>query len=154
MKTFPLIARIFIISVIFCGVATLTPAIVVYDYKKLSELTMFLVLGALAGTKNIRLIPSKTPERTGKMSIAFVVTYAAMLRLGPTGGAFVGLASGLSACVYPRQQSFYQAAFNLTNIGLTAYISGLVYVGLGGDFHKVTLMGCVVPVIALSLIHI
>ena len=153
MKDFPLSARAFVYGVVAAGVGIVGPALILYDYPRPQEFTMFLILGALAGSKKIRLIRSKKAEATGTMSVAFAVTFAAILHFGPEGGALVGLISGLSACLYPKRQPLYQAAFNLSDIALAAYLSGRVFIASGGRPGEVDFIENVVPAFAAALTY-
>ena len=152
MKSFPLIAKLFIWLVVASGVV-MAVGLAMGTYSNPHELLVFMMLGAAASCKSIRLVRSGGQNNTGKMSIAFAITYMAMLRFGPAGGAIVGLASGLSACVYPRRQPLYQAAFNVSNIMVTAFGTGQIYGYLGGRFVHVHLESCIFPVAASTLFY-
>jgi len=139
MRSTPPVFKLFIVAIIICALAILAPALWVSDWGRIPELVFFLTLGALAGSRSLRLRLGKGSKRCSKLSIGFPITYSAILIFGPAGGALVGLANGLSACIYPARQPIYQAAFNLVNSGLSAYVCGLVFLALGGKTGQFSL---------------
>ena len=154
MKSFPIVARLFITFVILAGAAVVPGALYFDNFAGADyKIVIFIALGALAGSKKIRLIRTTRSESTGTMSVAFAVTYAGLLSFGPIGGMLVGLFSGLSACVYPRRQHLHQALFNMASIAVTAYTAGRVYCALHGQIGQVELEKCVLPVVASTLTY-
>ncbi|HPP73774.1 MAG TPA: diguanylate cyclase [Armatimonadota bacterium] len=156
MKDFPLSAKIFVYSVVTGGLIVIGPSLVTCDYRRPLELFLFLILAALAGSKKIRLIRSKSAESTCTMSVAFAVTFAAMLHFGPAGGALVGLVSGLSACLYPKRQPLYQTAFNVSDISITAYVSAYVLMAFGilpGALEASDILNSTLPLVLSTLTY-
>src|SRR5438874_12023504 len=97
------------------------------------ELMAYVVLAAMAGTRKVRLIRSKTESDVGSMSVGSAITFAALFRFGPTAGFMIGCLSTFSGCVYPKRQPFHQLAFNVAITGIAAWIAGLIFVLLNGD---------------------
>jgi hypothetical protein len=64
------------------------------------------------------------------MSVAFAVNYAAVMCLGPEAGFLCGVATAISAGIYPRRLPYYQIVFNAATLGVSAYATGIAYVGL------------------------
>lgn len=158
MKSFPPAAKAFILTVITAGVAVVPYAIFTCNFDRIGEIAIFVLLGVLAGSKKISLVPAKDAQvadqsKMGSMSVAFAVTYGAILMFGPAAGALVGIASGLSACLYPKRLPLYQAAFNTSNIALTALVSGYTFILSGGSPGNMELGTSVMPVVTSTLIY-
>src|SRR5437870_2975281 len=116
MRSLPLRARIFLYSVFTLGLAA---GIAAWFWRtprgdgSSIEFALALVLAALAGGKKVRLMRSKgADEDVGSMSLGFAITFAAMLRFGPSAGVVVGITSCFTGCIYPRRQPAHQLLFN------------------------------------------
>ena len=47
------------------------------------------------------------------MSLAYVLTFTAMMRFGPSAALLVGAVGSLSVCLFPKRQALYQLLFNV-----------------------------------------
>jgi diguanylate cyclase (GGDEF)-like protein/putative nucleotidyltransferase with HDIG domain len=159
MKSFPLSAKAFILAIMAAGVVVVPFAVTQHDFSHPRELVLFVVIGILAGSKKISLVPGRDRQsadqnKMGSMSVAFAVTYGAILLFGPAGGVLVGVASGLSACLYPKRMPLYQGAFNTSNIAVTAYLSAMIYKFTGGVVGgHIELSHSILPIVASTLAY-
>jgi diguanylate cyclase (GGDEF)-like protein len=90
----------------------------------------FLVLGALA-----QLLPIHFHKNTS-VSMSMAVALAAILVFGPTYASWVNLASGVvhyCAQVRPKGRPFYRSALTTSTLVIAAWVSGQIYVALGGQ---------------------
>jgi diguanylate cyclase (GGDEF)-like protein/putative nucleotidyltransferase with HDIG domain len=94
------------------------------------ELVLLLVLAVLAGGKKVHLMRHKTDEDVGSMSLGFAITFAAMLRFGPSAGLLTGTAGCLSSCLYPKRHHIHQLLFNVSLTAIEAWTAGLVFLFL------------------------
>src|SRR5437879_3477676 len=97
------------------------------------ELAVFLVLSVLAGSRKVQLIRGTIYDRVGSMSLGFVITFAAILRFGPSVAVLIAAISCFCGCLHPKRQPAYQLAFNVALTSVTAWISALVFVHLNAD---------------------
>ena len=96
-------------------------------------LACLLVADILTATKKVKISPSLTAGNdAAEMSVAFAVNYAAVMCLGPGAGFLCGVATAISAGTYPKRLPYYQVFFNAATLGITAYVTGLVYQALNG----------------------
>ncbi|HEX5324798.1 MAG TPA: HD domain-containing phosphohydrolase, partial [Capsulimonadaceae bacterium] len=69
---------------------------------------------------------------TGTMSVAFAVSFAAIMILGPEAGLLCGLVTAISAGLYPGRQAYYQVLFNASALATTSLVCGMVFVHYNG----------------------
>jgi diguanylate cyclase (GGDEF)-like protein/putative nucleotidyltransferase with HDIG domain len=97
------------------------------------RLVLFLVLVSISATKNIQITPRQLDTNsTGTMSVAFAVSFAAIMTLGPEAGLLCGIATAVSAGLYPGRQAYYQILFNASALACTSLLCGIVYVHYNG----------------------
>ncbi len=133
MRNLPLSARIYLAAIYSSSVIAAAVASRFMPPDAVSrkwELALLMVLGAAAGSKKVPLIRRKWSQEEGSMSLGFVVTFAAMLRLGPAGGLVVGTFSCLIGCIYPKRQPLYQLMFNVALSAIESCAAGLVFLWL------------------------
>ena len=116
------------------------------------ELAVFLVLAALTGSTKIRLIQRRSAEDHVSMSLAYVLTFAAMLRFGPSVALLVGAVGSLSNCLYPKRQALYQLVFNVALTMVEALIASVVFVTLNQHSLVLRNPGSYPAVAAASLV--
>ncbi|MCC6444508.1 MAG: diguanylate cyclase [Armatimonadetes bacterium] len=158
MKSMPKAAQVYIVSVWVIGVLVIVYAL--WNSRSnvmtnASELSFYLVLAGLAGSRKIKLI-SAEKEKTGTMSVAFAVTYAAILKFGPVGGMLTGFFSGLSAGIFPlkKRHPLYRLLFNTLSVTAIAWASGMVFWQMGGNAVAIDNMGSLFgPVVASTLVY-
>jgi len=68
----------------------------------------------------------------GSVSLSFAVTYAAMLYAGPLGGIICAVAGSYTIAEHRARKPPVISLFNAGQLALSAGLSGLIYVGLGG----------------------
>ena len=135
MKKLPKRAQLYLAVVTLLGgiaalFAALTPA------PKLEagpwEFAAYLALAALVSRTKIRLMQRRSEEDQVTMSLAYVLTFIAMLRFGPSGALLVGAVGSLSACLYPKRQQTYQLVFNVALTMVETLAAGFLFLGLNG----------------------
>ncbi len=96
------------------------------------EIVVFLLIALFMGGKKITLIRHIGNDDAVSMSLGFVITFAGMLRFGPTGAFTLCALSCLSGCLYPKRQPTYQMLFNVSLSALEAFIGSIAYLFLNG----------------------
>ena len=98
------------------------------------ELAIYLLLGAVAGSKKVVLLPRRGAADNVSMSLGYVLTFTALLRLGPAAAVLVGALGSLSQSFFPlsRRQPIHQMLFNACTAVLESWAAGLVFVWLNG----------------------
>ena len=87
MRSLPRAARIYAVGIYSLGLLVgllalrLRGPAAVFEHW---ELVVFLVLSVLAGSRKVQLIRGTAYDRVGSMSLGFVITFAAILRFGPS----------------------------------------------------------------------
>ena len=96
------------------------------------ELAAYLLLSVLAGGIKIDLIQRRSTKENVSMSLAYVVTFAAMLRFGPFAALLVSAVGSLSNCLYPKQHPTHQLVFNIALTMLETVTASILFVDLNG----------------------
>ena len=94
------------------------------------EVAVFAVLAVFAYGKKIGLVRHTGDKDAGTMSLGSIITFSALLRLGPHGALAVGAVGCLSSCLHPHCQRGYQIAFNVAVAALASWLAGLCFVWL------------------------
>ena len=134
MNKLPKSAQLYICCVWLAGIATLygvSRLRIPINPRPFWELSLFIVLAAIAGGKKIKVIPLKD-EDSGSINLSSAVAFAAMLHFGPVGAIITHAVSCLSSCLYPKRQHFYQLSFNLALTIVAIGLCSLLYVGFNG----------------------
>jgi hypothetical protein len=97
------------------------------------EFAAYLILAVLVSRARIRLMQRRGEEDNVTMSLAYVLTFAAMLRFGPSGALLVSALSCLTTCLYPIRQPAYRILFNVSLSMLEALAAGWVFFSLNGS---------------------
>ncbi len=154
MNKLPHNARVFVWIVWGLGIASLVLAGLVPQRTvapaKAWELGLLILLGILAGGTKIRLTPRKTAESMGLLSLGFALIFAALLRLGPTAALWVGGASTLASCLFPRRQPFHQILFNLALNVIATFTTGQVFLLINGGTLELHPVGSLLAVMLSS----
>ncbi len=158
MKNLPKPAQCYLISIyllglVAAGVALLAPAVKADTSPW--EFGAYLVLAALISRAKIRLLQrlNKDNEKDNvTMSAAYVLTFAAMLRFGPSGALVVGAVGSLSGCLYPKRHPVHQMAFNVALVMVEALAAAWVFVGLNNGSLALRNPGSYPAVLAASLV--
>ena len=143
MKSYTPAARAFLVIIWLCGLAAtvlswLLPHVST-DIFTVDGTALAVMLAALAGAQKVTLISSPRYSDASKISLGFLVTFAALIIFGPRVGVMVGIISGISAALYPQRQPFHQLLFNVALIATCAFLTRTVWQVLGGD-DKETLL--------------
>ena len=103
------------------------------------ELLAYALMAILSGSRKVSLMRHKTEMDVGSMSLGFVLSFAAVLRFGPSLGLVIGALAALSGCLYPKRQPLHQLAFNVLVNSLSTWTSGHVFLLINGGLmiHKV-----------------
>jgi len=96
------------------------------------EPAVFLVAAILLGGQKLVLIRHMRDTEAVSISAGFMITFAAMLRLGPVGAVLIGVLSSISGSAYPKPQAFVRsfASVNLAAVG--ALLASVAYLGING----------------------
>ncbi len=135
MRSLPPKARLFVAMIYLLGIiAAVAVTVFPGPYVKAEpwELGLFVILSALGGSKKVRLMRYKSVADVGSMSLGFVLTFTAMLRLGPAAAVLVGVSSNLFGGLFPKRQRPYQILFNVALAIITNYLSSLLFVRING----------------------
>jgi putative nucleotidyltransferase with HDIG domain len=96
------------------------------------EVLVFAALALLLGGQKIRLKRLTDDEESMSMTLGFAVTFAALLRLGPTETVPISMLACISSCVYPKTQKIHQLMFNVCLSAVEAFAGALVFAVLNG----------------------
>jgi diguanylate cyclase (GGDEF)-like protein/putative nucleotidyltransferase with HDIG domain len=96
------------------------------------EICIFFLMALVLGGKKIKLFRHIGNDDAVSMSLGFVITFAGMLRFGPTGAFTLGALSCLSGCLFPKRQPLYQLLFNVALSALEAFLGSLAFLVLNG----------------------
>ncbi len=77
-------------------------------------------------------LPVDLPRYKGTISVSFVVIYAAVLIMGPGWGMLIASLGTVCRSELGKATSFPKIAFNRSQLGLAAGLSGLMFITLGG----------------------
>ncbi len=152
----PLAAKLYLVLIYCLGMTAALCAIrlpMPKSHAGLWELSFYLLLAALAGSKKIRLMRHHNAEDHVSMSLAYVLTCTAMLRFGPAAGVLVGVIGSLSNGLFPKRQPLHQLFFNLTLTMVEAWSSGLVFLWLNGNSLVLRNPGTYPAIAASSLVY-
>jgi len=108
------------------------------------QLVAFAIAGFLLGSRTLRLC-----NTIGSVSVGFMFVFAALMELGPLGGAVVGAASALGGSllvpdIHYRQRPLVVIAA-VSNITLAAAVAGWAYMGLHQSCVEIGLTGGILP---------
>ena len=158
MRSLPLKAQIFVVFVYLTGITVSalsyfvpTPRVNAY----LLELGGILLLAVALGSKKVTILPPKhsVAEDSGSLSLGYVITFAAILRFGPTAGLVIGGISALSGCIYPRLMPMHQLLFNVSLAVVQSWVSALVFVVLNGGVLTLHPIGSFLAVIGAAVTY-
>src|SRR5687768_17601464 len=102
MRTLPRRAQLLLLSVCLSGLAAGAGAHFLPTPRADAEpweILVFFLLGALAGSKKVNLLRHKDARDMGSMSLGFALTFAALLRFGPSGAVLIGSTATLARCL-------------------------------------------------------
>lgn len=156
MGSLPRKAQTFVVIIYLAGLAAALCAHLhnrVVPYNQLWELTLFIVLAVLAGGKKVRLMRHKGAEDVGSMSLGFAITYAAMLRFGPSAGLLIGVLGTLSSTLYPKRQPLHQLLFNVAVSAIETWLAGVVFLWVNGGTLELGPLKSFPAVVASSLVY-
>ena len=114
---------------------------------------LFLALAVLAYGKKIRLMRHTGDQDGGSLSLGYAITFAALLRFGPSGAFVVGTLGCLASCLYPRRQPDFQLAFNVAVAAVATWPAGLVFLALNGQHLALSLDRTLPAAAAASLLY-
>ncbi len=135
MRRIPREAQIFVALVYLAGLlAAASTFIVPGPHAKAEhwELLVFVVLAVAAGSKKVRLMPRRSGDDVGSMSLGFALTFASMLRFGPSVAVLVGCTGIFFGCLYPKRQPAYQLLFNLFLMAVETWLASHVFLWFNG----------------------
>ncbi len=96
------------------------------------QMALLAACAVLTGSRKVTVNRYQVVENAGSMTLAFAVTFAALMRFGPAAGVIIGSLGILSAGVYPKQQAPHQLLFNVGLAAVTAWLSGWTFLALNG----------------------
>ena len=155
MKNLPKSAQWYLVFVVLLGGAAALFAAIVPSAPSGAgpwELPAALVLAALVSRTKIRLMQRRSAEDQVSMSLAYVLTFAAMLRLGLAGALLVGAVGSLSGCLFPKRQALYQLVFNVALTLVETLAASFAFLNLNGNSLVLHNPGSYPAVAAASLI--
>jgi len=156
VRKLPTTAKLYLVLIYGLGAAAAWCALhlpMPKSHAALWELGVYLFLAALAGSKKIRLMRHHNAEDHVSMSLAYVLTFTAMLRFGPPAGVLVGMIGSLSTGLFPRRQPLHQLFFNVTLTMVESWSSGLVFLWLNDNSLVLRNPGTYPAIAASSLVY-
>ena len=137
MQTLPFKARIYLLLIWLAALLTAGWAMSIRlprSDAQFWEGILFAVLAVIAYGKKIVLMQLSSEEDSVTISFGCVITFAALLRLGPLDAVVIAVAGCLFSCVYPNYQRGFQIAFNVAVAVLATWLAGLTFLYLNtGD---------------------
>ena len=133
MKNLPKSAQWYLVFVVLLGGAAALLAALTAGSKSRAgiwEFAAYLILAILVSRTKIRLLQRRDAEDNVTMSLAYVLTFAAMLRFGPSGALLVSAVSSLTGCLYPVRQPAYRLCFNVSLAMLETLAASWVFLSL------------------------
>jgi diguanylate cyclase (GGDEF)-like protein len=121
-----LTAQPFVYGVAAAGMAALGLCAGQLPLERWPELLLFFVLCALAQVMPVPIFANTT------ISVAFAVTIASLVYMGPAAAVWVNLGSALVMCFRPRRKPLEKMVFNVGALSLTAFAAGRLYEAAGG----------------------
>jgi hypothetical protein len=116
------------------------------------ELLAFAVAGFTLGSRTLRI-----SDTVGSVSVGFMFVFAALVELGPLGGAITGAASALGGALLPPDLPYRQRPLvviaAVCNITLAAAVSGWAYLRLQQASAEVGLTGGILPAFIVTGIY-
>jgi len=142
MSKLPTGARIYLVLIyLLGGLAALHAAFTSAPHSEATiwELALYLLLVAVAGSKKISMVRHHGTEDSASISLSYVLTCTALLRLGPAAAILVGATGALSHGLFPlhKRQPPHQLLFNICTAILESWAAGFVFLWLNG--HTLTL---------------
>ncbi len=156
MQTLPVKAKIYLLVIWLAALLTAgwamrmpMPSINAQSWEEI----LFAVLAVFAYGKKIVLIRQSGEKDSGTMSLGSIITFAALLRLGPHGALAVGVVGCLSSCLYPHCQRGFQIAFNVAVAALSSWLAGLFFLWLNANALELHPVRSIPAVAAASLVY-
>ncbi len=132
MKQYKSSAWIFMISTWIIAAIVSTMVLLHRDFRSEHSVNPFIstcivALAAIFGARKVRLTRSAQFEKSSSVSLGAMITFIALMSSGVHACLLAGIASSLSASIYPRRQPMFQLLHNVSTIALSASAAGLVY---------------------------
>ena len=131
MRALPLVARLYIGSVIALGAA-----LVVWlgPRATFERPWLFLALLALSAITSAFKVSLPLAKSGSTMSVSYAVDFASLLLLGPHETMLVAVASAWSQCTFRMKtpNPFYRTCFSMACLAITVQAAGYGYESLGG----------------------
>ena len=137
MKSLPLLARLYVGTVIALGAGLL---VYFFPVETLASPWLFLLLLALSSITSVFKVNLPIARSGSTMSVSYAVDFASLLLLGPNETMVVAAASAYSQCTFRIQERnpIHRTLFSMACLVLTVQAAGHVYIlldGVPGAFH-------------------
>lgn len=119
-------ARVYVGIVSWLGLALFIVTLPATPFDEWRGILLFAILCGIAQSMPIYLF------RSSAVSVAFAITFAALVLFGPVGALWVSLGGGIVAAFRPKRKPLYKAIFNVSNHALAVGVGGAVYLAAGG----------------------
>jgi diguanylate cyclase (GGDEF)-like protein/putative nucleotidyltransferase with HDIG domain len=131
MKTLPLPARLFVLSVIAAGAGLL---VAFFPIRAFTGQWVFLLLLTLSSVTSVFKVTLPLARSGSTMSVSYAVDFAALLMLGANETMIVAAVSAWSQCTFriKERNPTYRTLFSMACLVVTVQAAGLVYTWLGG----------------------
>ena len=130
MRALPSSARIYLVVMCVAGLAATCWVTALYipgSQASVSEMLLFTALGIVLGGKKVSVLKHLLSEEAGSINLGFAVTFAALIRLGPSFAIVVGALTALCSCLYPRRHQAYQLCFNVALVAFETAVGGIIF---------------------------
>ncbi|MBI2953685.1 MAG: GAF domain-containing protein [Chloroflexi bacterium] len=115
--------------------------------ERVEVLIVLVSLGALAQTISVPLFTSSS------VSLAFAISFIALLLFGPFGAVVANLGSALTYALYPVRRVWYKIIFNASVFTISAAIAGGVYALTGGAWSVQNIQSAAIPSAAAAIAY-
>jgi hypothetical protein len=109
---------------------------------------LFLVI--LCGLTQAAAVPLFSDS---SVSLAFAVSFVAMLLFGASGAIATNLVAAIVHSVYPRRRQWYKSVFNASVLTVSATAASLAFSLAGGGWPAKDLLSNVAPAIVAALVY-
>ena len=151
MRELPVLARLFVGTVIGFG-AVLLAVFLPYQTVSKSSLWLFLLLLGFSSLTSIFKVNLPLARSGSTLSVSYAVDFASLLLLGPHETMIVAAASAYSQCTFriKERNPLHRTMFSMACLVITVQAAGAAYVMLGGTPGNLEFSSLLKPLVAAA----
>lgn len=132
MKGLPLIARLYVASVIATGAVLVG---IFFPRASFQHPGLFLILLGLSALSSFFKVTLPLSRSGSTMSVSYAVDFAALLLLGPHETMIVAAVSAWTQCTFrvKERNPLYRTLFSMACLVITVQVAGFAFYRLGGE---------------------